>query len=193
MQRSYVTMAASMLVLLLATHLMAGDGATSAEPPAFTPEREAAALKFVQEHHPDLSAVVARLESVNRQQYEQAIRELYQQAEKLQHVRVTDEELYALLLTNWKLSSRIEILAARLACATEENKELEAELKQLVRDKVAHERRLVEHRKKRLLENLEKTEESLKWFDENAEQIAQRRFKILLNNRKKQEAPKSKN
>lgn len=192
MQRSYEMMAATVLMLFMAAHLTAGDGATSAEPPAFTPEREAAVLKFVQEHHPDLSAVVARLESVNRRQYEQAIRELYQQAEKLQHVRVTDEELYALLLTNWKLSSRIEILAARLACATEENKQLEAELKQLVRDKVAHERRLVEHRKKRLLENLEKTEESLRWFDGNAEQIAQRRFKILLNSRKKLEAPKRK-
>ena len=47
---------------------------------------------------------------------------------------------------------------------------------------------MVEHRRKRLLESLKKTEENLKWLDENAEQIAEKRFKILLNNAQKDQS-----
>lgn len=166
------------------------DGPKRPVLPEFTPDRETAALEFVEQHHAELAAVVKRLKSVNREQYEQAVRELFAQVDNLARIKPGDEELYDLMLAAWKVNSRIEVLAARLSCAKSRDEQLEEQLKELIHERLGFERSMVEHRRKRLLESLEKVEVSLKWFDENSERVAERRFQTLLRSAQRQQAQK---
>jgi hypothetical protein len=149
------------------------------ELPAFTPQREAAALAFVAEHHSQLREVLGRLKSLDRGQYEQAIRELFQAAEKLRLVKDKDAELHALMLEAWKVNSRIEVLASRIMSAQEAAGELEAELKELLYRQVDLQRQQVEHNRKRLLAALEGMEANIRWLKENRETFVARRFRNL--------------
>lgn len=166
-------------------------GGTPAKLPQFTPQREKAALEFVAEHHPELSGVLARLEQANRQQYEQAIRELFDTSERMALVKARDEELYALMLEGWKAQSRAEVLAARLAFADKEDPALEAELRELIARKVDLERQTIEHNRQRTLRLLEGMEKSLKSYDENRDAIIERRVNSLTSRSKKSARPQS--
>jgi hypothetical protein len=153
--------------------------------PAFTSEREAAALQFVAEHHAELGAVLGSLKTLDREQYEQAIRELAQTMERLAMLQAKDPVLYELSLEGWKINSRIEVLAAHLASAKAKDPELEAELKDLLYRQIDLQREQVEHNRKRLLESLEGMETNIKWLRDNREQLAQRRFQNLIQVRQK--------
>ncbi len=94
---------------------------TLAALPAFTSEREAAALSFVDQNHPELGALLKRLNSKkSRKEYERAIRELFRASESLAASYEKDPERHAYDLQLWKLESRIRLLAARFAMATDE-------------------------------------------------------------------------
>lgn len=195
MFRTRLVVTATAISLFVIATAVAGDEATSSpgqstkklDLPAFTPQREAVSLRFVEQHHPELATVIGRLKSVSREQYEQAVRELFVQADKLTRIKSSDEELYRLMLDAWKLQSRIEVLVARLACAKVADEQQEAALRRLVLKRVESERRIVAHRRKRLQQSVEKADASLKWFDENREQIAERRFQILLRSAQREE------
>ncbi len=74
-------------LLLIALPLLAQDGVSPRasartapkedRQPAFTPEREAAALSFVKQHHPELEELLSQLKSGNRPEYRRAINELF--------------------------------------------------------------------------------------------------------------------
>lgn len=92
-------------------------GARAAKFPAFTLEREAAALTFVRRHHPELSALLQQLKPMNASAYEQGIGELFQISEKLAELQQRDPPRYELGLEAWKVRSRVELLTAQLAGA----------------------------------------------------------------------------
>src|SRR5262245_8457794 len=56
--------------------------APAAAPP-FTPESEAAALKFVGENHRELGALLKQLKASSPEEYKRAIRDLFRTTEKL--------------------------------------------------------------------------------------------------------------
>jgi hypothetical protein len=183
------------LVLLAAlTHKVAGgSGAKPSSPPPqpaavelppFTPEREAAALQFVAQHHPELGEVLARVKTLNRDQYQQAIRELFLEAEKLAAVKEKDEGLYQLLLEAWKVKSRIEVLAAQIACTREKDARLEAELKKLLYRQVDLHREQVEYNRERTLATLKVMEANIKLLQEKRDEMVDRRFRILTGGKK---------
>lgn len=82
--------------------------------PAFTLEREAAALTFVSRHHPDLAQLLGQLKASQPDQYERAIRELFRTSENLAQLQERDQQRYEFELESWRLNSRIQVLAARL-------------------------------------------------------------------------------
>jgi hypothetical protein len=153
--------------------------------PAFTPAREKAALQFVEKHHAELRQVLDRLQKLNREQYEQAIRELFQESARLAQVQKSDEKLYELLLESWKVKSRSEVLAARLACTKDERGDLEKELKSLLYRQVDLNRQQVEHNRNRLLNTLKAMEANIKLLQDKRDQIVERRFRALTRNRRK--------
>ena len=81
--------------------------------PAFTPEREAAALALVREHHPEVAELLDRLKSNRPAQYRRAIRELAQTSQRLAQWKDRDPARYELELKLWKLQSKVQLLSAR--------------------------------------------------------------------------------
>ena len=102
--------------------------------PAFTPEREAAALSFVRRHHPELGELLAQLKSGNRNEYRRAINELFVASERLAASQERDPVRYEFDLRIWKIDSRIRLLAARLSM--NESDVLQGELKELLLEKL---------------------------------------------------------
>lgn len=98
--------------------------------PSFTPEREAAALAFVNAHHPELRHVLDQLKAMEHREYESAIRQLFQTSEQLAKVKDTDERRYDIEVEEWKAKSRIQLLLARAGVT--EDPGIEAQLKDLL-------------------------------------------------------------
>ena len=48
-----------------------------------TPERQAAALKFAELHHPELYELLQNLKEARRPEYQEAVRQLYNDSERL--------------------------------------------------------------------------------------------------------------
>jgi hypothetical protein len=99
-----------------------------------TPEREAEALAFAREHHPELAALIEKLRKDNRRQFDRALRQLVQDRDRLVRLQKQGPAQYDLALSAWKLDSRAHLLAARMTMS--QDPALEAELKQILRDRV---------------------------------------------------------
>lgn len=159
--------------------------------PAFTPQREAAALDFVAQHHPELSGVLAQLKGLKRDEYEQAIRELAQTQERLALAQQSDEALHDLMLDAWKADSQIKLLAARLACALEPDAAVEAELKTLLYKQVDLQRQIVEHNRQRTLAILEGLEDNIQWLKDHRDKLVDQRYRNLTRSQGKPRANKA--
>lgn len=146
MSRIRPTIPIALLLLVLAPGLTAlwADGEADPRPspsaskgpkvPAFTPEREAAALTFVRRHHPELAVLLDRLRPMNPEQYEQAIGELFQVSESLAALKARDERRHDLALAAWVAKSRVQVLTARLSSASGPDSGLEDELRAALAD-----------------------------------------------------------
>lgn len=102
--------------------------------PAFTPEREAAAMKFVREHHPEVADLLDNLRAARPEQYRRAARELFRTSERVAQWKERDAARYDLELKLWKINSRIQLLTARSTMSPD--MDVEAELKSLLAERV---------------------------------------------------------
>src|SRR6266700_2080015 len=114
-----------------------------------TPEREAAAITFVRQHHAELVDLLNQLKETKPAEYQTAIRELFQTSERLAQLREQDPQRYDLELDAWKTKSRIQLLAARstmsgdksfedqLHAALAQQADIRLRLMKLERDRVA--------------------------------------------------------
>src|SRR5438132_8650434 len=66
--------------------------------PTFTPEREAAALTFVRQHHSELADLLSELKTSNEAEYQRAIAELFRKSEQLADTQARDPRRYELEL-----------------------------------------------------------------------------------------------
>ncbi|WP_435010179.1 hypothetical protein P12x_001413 [Tundrisphaera lichenicola] len=102
--------------------------------PSFA-EREAMALAFVGEHHPDLAVVLEPLKSRNSAEYRKAIGDLSQTARNLAELKSRNPKRYTLSLNIWKAKTQVELLAAKLA-SSPEDQELRSQLRSAIEAKV---------------------------------------------------------
>ena len=87
-----------------------------------TPEREAAVMTFVKQHHAELAELLVQLKASNSKEYEQAIRELFRTSERLAQIQERDMPQYELELKHWQVQSRVQLLSARvLRCSRRKN------------------------------------------------------------------------
>lgn len=151
--------------------------------PSFTPEREAAALTFVRAYHPELAKLLEQLKTMKRNEYEHAIRELFQTSENLTQVKERDPKRYAFELESWQLQSRIELLAARLSQASSSS--LEKELRNLLEKQVQSEIKRRKSERDRLQSQLQKVETSINELEKRRDQAVESRFRKLVRARSK--------
>lgn len=143
-----------------------------------TPQREAAALDFVREHHPNLAGVVEHLKKSRPEEYDRAIRELVRTAERLAQWRNRDEQRYKLELQAWKVKSRVQLLVARLSMGRDS--ELEAELKKLLAEHFDIQLELARRNRAQMQERLDKLDEQIGRLEQGRDQALQKQFDVLV-------------
>lgn len=147
--------------------------------PGMTKAREAAALAFVREHHPELEQLLIQLKESQPKQYEQAVRDLFRTSERLATFHERDPPRHNLELKAWQAKSRVQLLSATLLM-TPRDKQLRTKLKQLLLDEAKVRRELLKLEQNRVQRRLEKIEAQINDIDANAERTAERQVKLLL-------------
>ena len=154
--------------------------ATSAKAHAatkITPEREAAAIAFAGQNHPELSLLLANLKQNNPTEYHAAVVELDRIVERLTSLKPKNVTQHDSELAHWKMDSRIRLMAARLTMS--DNPALEAELKAAVREKV--ELTLTERKaeRERLQRRVEKLDQTIVELSAKLDEVADKEFAAL--------------
>lgn len=99
-----------------------------------SPERETAAIEFAQQNHPELVPILQGLKKNGRKEYQAALADLDRTADRLTKLKEKSPERYEFQLAEWKISSRIRLLAAKLAMG--EDPSVESELRAALRERV---------------------------------------------------------
>jgi len=186
--RSYRPMIGILAVLTLAASAAgAGVPAKNKRPlPAYSPEREAAALTFVRNHAPDLSLLLEKLKSANEGRYQEEVREIFQFSEALTDLRQEDEKRYHLELELWKAETRALVLVARLAQARPfERPPLEAQLQEQSKKLVSLDIDLQRLRIEELEKELAEAREEMSRAEGNREAACNERYQKLIDQAKR--------
>ncbi len=96
------------------------SGSEPAKLPAYTEEREAAALVFLRKHLPELAEVLGDLKQKQPGEYERAIREVFRTSEALADAREQHPDHYKIGLESWKAEMQLKLLSAKLVRAQED-------------------------------------------------------------------------
>jgi len=148
------------------------------ELPAFTSEREAAALTFIGLHHPEMAELLRQLKSTTPAEYKREVRVLFRSSETLAELRERDPELYELELRAWILDSRIRLLAARLSMAPSES--VEQELRQALSEQIDVRIAQQTLTRRRLESRLADLNMQIERLEENRDEQIEKRMKSLL-------------
>ena len=152
----------------------AASGKAHAAATKITPEREAAAITFAGENHPELATLLTNLKQNNPTEYRAAVAELDRIVERLAAMKQKNPQQHDSELTHWKMDSRIRLLAARLTMS--DNPAIEAELKAAVREKV--ELTLAERKaeRERLQKRVEKLDQTIGELTTKLDDVAEKEF-----------------
>jgi hypothetical protein len=145
----------------------------------FTAEREAAALKFVEENRPELPAVLADLKARQPAEYQRAICDLFWTSEMLAAMRQDDPQRHELALRTWQLESLAHLQAARIAGAPENASLLQAELEQTVEQLVAAQLEESAYAVKRQEAQLKRSQERQKKLEARRAELVQERLSAI--------------
>jgi len=155
----------------------AGAKAKNKPPLAITPEREAAALSFVERNHAELSELLVHLKTSQPKQYEQAIKEIYRVTERLAGVQERDPLHYELEVKLWTAQSRVQLLAARLKMGDSES--VKNELRQALATQIDARLDVLKHQKQQAAERLAKMESDISQLETNKEKAIERQLEML--------------
>jgi hypothetical protein len=108
----------------------------AAKPPVVvvTPEREVAAIAFAQENHPELASLLEGLKRNAFKEYQAAMIELDRAVDRLAKLKEKSPERYEFELAEWKMTSRIRLLAARLSMYSDPT--VETDLRNALRERL---------------------------------------------------------
>ncbi len=131
-----------------------------------TPERQAAALKFAELHHPELYELLQNLKQGRRPEYQQAVRQLYNDSERLARIKERMPTRYPLALTEWQLDSRLRLLVARMTMSVDDP-DLAAELQELLKKRLDARLELLKLDRERLAGRLAKMDDQIQAIEED--------------------------
>ena len=154
-----------------------------------TRAREAAAMAFVDEHAPELRALLLQLKRTLPRGFQRAVRDLFNTSERLARLEERgDREAYELQLRAWKIKSRIELLAAKLRRS--DTPKCRRELRAALEEQIEVQLKIANHTRQSLQRRVDRVEEQIKRLEQERQQRVERRFKqwTRKNNNKKRSA-----
>lgn len=154
------------------------------------PKREAAAIKFAQQHHPELAELLDRLKASHPDQYTKALRELDKTRERLEKAHENDADRAAMMLREWQLDSRVRLLAARITMSTSE--ELETELRQALTERHDTRLQLLTYDREKSKTRLQKMDEQIAEYVQNREVSIDREFDRIKKSAEMRKKPTTK-
>ena len=141
-------------------------------------EREEAALLLVREHQPELLELLNRLKATKEKDYQQAIRELSRDSQRINSFKEKDPQRFELEVRAWQLDSRIRLLTAKLSLA--DRPELQEDLKAALAERA--DLRLAQRKleRERVASRLTKLDEDIAALVKNREEELKKTFDRLL-------------
>jgi hypothetical protein len=135
-------------------------------------------MEFVQSHHPELVALLQRLKSMKRDEYETAIRDIVKVRKRLETLEKRDSKLHGVELDAWKLQSKIDLLLAR---AVAQDKEFDSSaLRTLVQKRIENQKEHLELELSTLVERQKQIKESLARLEGNEEERISQQLSALM-------------
>jgi hypothetical protein len=174
-------MTRSAIALLTVGFFLAGVVTAAQQPrkatelPAFTPEREAAALRFVEVHHPEFAGILRTLQGMDEAKYRETVREIFQRSETLAELAERDLAQHEVALAEWKNRSRLALAAARVQRQT--NDALLAELRQLLGEQIDLKIRRKRMERDRAAAQVTKAEEAIAKLSSEREQTVEQQLR----------------
>ena len=159
----------------IATSTSAAPVQTGEPGPAADPTT--AAVAFAVAHHPELVPLLERLREDAPAEFAAAVADLDRTRERLAKLRDRHPERHEAALAEWKLSSRIRLVLARLA--TNPSAESEQELRQLVRQRAEARLAPLRAEQERITARLEKISAQLEAFDRDPEAAVAAEFEAV--------------
>lgn len=167
------------------------NGARAKVLPGVTPEREAAVLMFVRQHHPELIRLLGYLRDSEPRQYQRAVRELARTVERLAQIHERDIERHDLELRAWKARSHIDVLIAQWRM--EPNDQLLAKLRSALVEQAKVRKEYLEYERARLVDRLKKLDTQIEQADVAQRQDVEAHLRALINSQRRAESGKSRN
>lgn len=137
-------------------------------------DHEAAALAFASENHPELAALLDGLKQNAPKEYQAALVDLHRAVERLAKVKERSLERHEFELAEWKMTSRIRLLAARLTMSSDPA--VEAELRAALRERVEFRLAAQRTERDRLRTRLGKLDEQIEETTSTADAIVEKQF-----------------
>ncbi len=134
-------------------------------------------LTFVKEHHPELERLLQTLEKNRPEKYRMAMRGLSQSVDRIKAIE-NEPVRYQAALRNWKLKSRIDLLAARIAL--KDDPELRAELRELISQSAEMRSKQLQMESRRARQRVRRIEQQLARLNDNREREVDRQFELVL-------------
>lgn len=160
--------------------------ASAGKPIEITPEREAAALAFVKEHHAELAEILIHLKETSSKEYERAIRDLHRATDRLSQIRSRDPDLYQLELSQWKARSRAQLLTARLHMSDDEA--LRAQLRSALEEEYDLRLQILTRERDRFAERVSNLEKQIERLANRRAEAIESQFKQLSSRSRKADA-----
>jgi hypothetical protein len=140
--------------------------------------REAAAVEFVRANHPELADLLEQLKAMKPDQYERAIRELWQVSRTLAAYKKNEIRRYQPALDLWRARSRAELLAAQQVESP--SKERENQLRAAITKQIDAEIHQQEVERELGRERLKKLDESIERLKSRRDKAVESRYQALV-------------
>jgi len=143
-----------------------------------TPEREAAALTFVQRNHAELAELLAYLKTNQPEEYQRAIRDLSRVVERLGGIQERDPLQYELEVALWTAQSRVQLLMARVKMGPSD--EVLRQLREALGAQMDARLALLHHERSKVAERLSRLDSEIAMRENHREAMIQRQMETLL-------------
>jgi hypothetical protein len=169
-------LATSLVMLVLGG--LAALGQEGSSPARSSAAREAAALAFVRENHPELADLLEQLKAMKPDQYERAINELSQVSRQLAAYKKNDIRRYQPALDVWKARSRAQLIAAQIAGGTS-SADLDRQLREALGAQLDAEIRQQRNERELVRERLRKLDETIDRLESRRDKVLESRYQAL--------------
>ena len=142
-----------------------------------TPEREAAALSFVQRNLAELAELLGYLKSSQPEEYDRAIRDIFRATERLALIQERDSLQYELEVEAWTAQSRVQLLAAKLKMGSSD--ELKGQLRAALATQNETKLALLKHERQKFADRLSRLENEIARFETDREQVINKQLNLL--------------